>query len=124
MAVRKHETVAFDRPGGETCPRATRRPIDMAQLERQTMGDRKLEQEVLGLFSQQAALALDSMVGAGPSARKRLVHTLKGTARSLGAMRLAAACERVEGAPLDSGANRRLAAEVRAVRDYIASISR
>ena len=96
----------------------------MDQLEKQTSGDRALEQDVLAMFAQQAALTLDAIASADAAARKRLVHTLKGSASSIGAMRLAASCERVEGTPMEARAIAGLAREVGAVRDFIAAICR
>lgn len=124
MAVQRQETVAFDRPGGETCPARAGRPIDFEQLERQTFGDRALEQEVLAMFMQQATLAVDSLASADPATSQRLAHTLKGSSRSVGAVRLAALCERLEASPGDRKLVHGLARELGAIRDQIASISR
>lgn len=124
MAASRRETVAFDRPGGETCPTACKRPIDMDQLEKQTFGDRALEQDVLSMFSHQAGVALETIATSDAVARKRMAHTLKGSARSVGALRLAALCERLEAAPMDTRTHGALAREVGAVRDFIASICR
>ncbi|MFP1633288.1 Hpt domain-containing protein [Zhengella sp. ZM62] len=124
MAASRMETVAFDRPGGETSPKACRRPIDMDQLHKQTFGDRALEQEVLTLFTHQAGLVLETIATSDAAARKRLAHTLKGSARSIGASGLAVLCERLETAPTDRRTIAALAREVGAVRDFIASISR
>ena len=54
MVQKSASAVAFSMPGGETCAKARARPVDLVHLARQTMGDRALEQEVLGLFVQQA----------------------------------------------------------------------
>lgn len=124
MAATRRESVAFDRPGGETCPKASKRPIDMDQLERQTFGDRALEQDVLSMFAQQAVLALESIAASDAAGRKRLAHTLKGSARSIGATRLAMLCEKLEAAPMDTRARAGLVREVGAVCDFIAAICR
>ena len=42
-------------PGGEGAAAPRARPVDLAHLARQTLGDRALEQEVLKLFLHQAA---------------------------------------------------------------------
>ena len=124
MAASGMQTVAFGRPGGETCPKACKRPIDMDQLQKQTFGDRALEQEVLTMFAHQAGLALEAIATSDAAARKRLAHTLKGSARSIGAMRLAALCERLESAPMDGRTHGALSREVCAVRDFIAAMCR
>ena len=55
-AINKNDVVAFSMPGGEVSAvaKAKTRPIDLAHLSRQTMGDRELEREVLDLFVDQA----------------------------------------------------------------------
>lgn len=75
------------------------RPIDLVHLSKFTMGRRDLEAEILGLFRQQLAVSLDKlaaaadMAGDDPSADekawKEAAHTLKGSARGVGAWALA-----------------------------------
>ncbi len=68
-------------------------PIDLVHLARQTLGDRSLEMELLSLFERQAGHVLDRIV-AEPADRKTLGdlgHTLRGSARAIGANRVAAA---------------------------------
>ncbi len=77
----------------------TQRPIDLVHLARMTLGDRSLEREVLQLFVRQAAVLLARMGEAEPSVIAGLAHTLKGSARGLGAWRVASAAEAVELAP-------------------------
>ncbi|HRE21152.1 MAG TPA: Hpt domain-containing protein [Rhabdaerophilum sp.] len=81
----------------EAAPPSFERPIDLVHLARQTLGDRDLEREVLGLFVVQARSVLD-MLGAARDQRQRgdLAHTLKGSARSIGAWRVAAKAETCE----------------------------
>ncbi|HMQ58528.1 MAG TPA: Hpt domain-containing protein [Rhizobiaceae bacterium] len=111
-------------PGGETNRFSSGRPIDLVHLATQTMGDRDLEREVLSMFSRQAFSLSESLRGAKSEARKRLAHTLKGSARGVGAFGLAQCAERIEEAPSDRNAMRQLEARVAEVRDFIASISR
>ena len=70
--------------------------IDRAHLARMTLGDRALENEVLALFDLQASLLLARMQAAGPAAIGALAHTLKGSARGIGAWKVAEAAEHVE----------------------------
>src|SRR5262245_25042131 len=78
-------------------PRAAlERPIDLVHLARMTLGERSLEREVLQLFDRQAAILLGRMQTAPVEAIGALAHTLKGSARAIGAMRVARAAEAVE----------------------------
>lgn len=74
--------------------------IDLVHLARQTMGDEALQLELLGLFDKQAGLAIARLgeeCGAGPAQwRADLAHTLKGSARAVGARRVAAGAEAYE----------------------------
>jgi hypothetical protein len=74
--------------------------IDLKHLARMTLGERGLEAEVLTLFDRQAAVLLDHMRQAAPQAIAAFAHTLKGSARGIGAWRVAAAAEAVE---IDAG---------------------
>jgi HPt (histidine-containing phosphotransfer) domain-containing protein len=78
-------------------------PIDTEHLMRMTLGDDSLEQEVLAMFSAQAA-GLVAALAALPADASALAHTLKGSARAIGAFAVADAAERL-GAALDGGVN-------------------
>jgi HPt (histidine-containing phosphotransfer) domain-containing protein len=70
-------------------------PIDLGHLKRMTSGDPDLTREVLALFANQTtglveALAADLAGGA------TLAHTLKGSARAIGAFAVADAAEAFE----------------------------
>lgn len=124
MALRANETIAFARPGGETSGPASARPVDLVHLARQTMGDRALEQEVLGMFVQQALAVRESLAVANEAERRRLAHTLKGTARSIGAFALADCAAEIEEDPSGSAAIARLSVLIDEVRSFIAAIGR
>src|SRR5215470_11724424 len=85
-------------------PRAAlERPIDLVHLARMTLGERSLEREVLQLFDRQAAILLGRMQTAPAEALGALAHTLKGSARAIGAARVARAAEALEfAAPADT----------------------
>jgi HPt (histidine-containing phosphotransfer) domain-containing protein len=96
--------------------------IDLVHLSRQTLGDVALETELLRLFEGQAgafAARLRAPARQGEAAqdieqRIVLAHTLKGSARAIGAFALADAAEAYEDA-LRAGAEaspRRLVAEL------------
>lgn len=70
--------------------------IDEAHLGRMTLGDRRLEREVLELFLRQTAIMLDRIASAPPPMAAAAAHTLKGSARGIGAWRVARAAERLE----------------------------
>ena len=70
--------------------------IDDEHLARMTLGDRSLEREVLQIFARQAALMLERIAGAAPASAAAAAHTLKGSARGIGAWRVAKAAERLE----------------------------
>ncbi len=71
--------------------------IDVAHLNRQTMGDRTLEREVLELFRRQARILLFRFEAlTNPVERAGVAHTLKGSARGIGANRVAFAAEELE----------------------------
>jgi HPt (histidine-containing phosphotransfer) domain-containing protein len=70
-------------------------PIDIAHLERMTLGDASLEREVLAMFSAQA-VSLISILAAMPSDAAALAHTMKGSARAIGAFRVGDAAASLE----------------------------
>ena len=78
----------------------TARAIDLVHLARQTLGDCELEAELLGLFERQAGQILRQISAASTGAergfRRDLAHTLKGSARAVGADRVAAAADEYE----------------------------
>jgi len=70
--------------------------IDEVHLQRMTLGDRSLEREVLEIFAHQTTLILQRIAGAAPARAAAAAHTLKGSARGIGAWRVAKAAERLE----------------------------
>jgi HPt (histidine-containing phosphotransfer) domain-containing protein len=78
-------------------------PIDFEHLNRMTLGDAKLEREVLALFSVQSAQLTDA-IAALPEDACALAHTLKGSARAIGAVAVADAAAKLEEA-LTSGSD-------------------
>ena len=96
-------SAASDVASGST--RTTREgPIDLVQLARMTLGDRGLEREVLQLFARQVAMLVDRMQGKPVATVAAVAHTLKGSARGVGAWRVAGAAEAVEHAAESAGA--------------------
>ena len=72
------------------------RPIDLVHLARTTLGDRGLEREVLQLFDRQSTLLIARMRSVAPAGVATLAHTLNGSARGIGAWRVARAAEALE----------------------------
>jgi len=70
--------------------------IDEVHLGRMTLGDRGLEREILEIFVRQTSIMLDRIAGAGPAMMAATAHTLVGSARGIGAWRVAQAAERLE----------------------------
>ena len=119
-----HAAIAFAMPGGEGSAASCHRPVDLAHLAKQTLGDRALEQEVLKLFVQQALTARDQIAEAAPSERLRIAHNLKGSARGVGAFDVADCVAQLEAKPDDGQIVARLSSLVDEVRDFIAAINR
>ena len=74
-------------------------PIDRGHLRRMTFADPVLEREVLTLFDRQATSMLALLGAAEPQALPRLAHAVKGSARGIGAWRVARAAATLETAP-------------------------
>jgi HPt (histidine-containing phosphotransfer) domain-containing protein len=82
------------------------RPVDLVHLARQTMGNRDLEAEVLRMFVRQAPRQLAALRAAQPGAgRGDAAHSLKGSARAIGAWGVAEAAEAIEQVPAAEGAD-------------------
>jgi HPt (histidine-containing phosphotransfer) domain-containing protein len=84
--------------------------LDEAHLGRMTLGDRQLERDILQIFVRQAAMMLERIVTAEPPLAAAAAHTLVGSARGIGAWRVALAAERLEQAC--KGASRALECDV------------
>ncbi len=77
--------------------KASSRPIDLVHLSRYTLGERALEREVLQLFATQSCLYCEQLKQSPSDLDwKNAAHTIKGSARAVGAWRVAAAAECAE----------------------------
>lgn len=82
-----------ERCGTESCP------IDLEFLRRYTLGDAALEREVLELFCSHAPVILSELKSASSEkAWRNAAHSLKGSARALGAWAVARGAEQAEAA--------------------------
>lgn len=124
MAVAARETIAFSKPGGERCVPSKGRPIDLVHLTRQTLGDRALEQEVLGMFLHQLGTIREGIGFTDVEERRALAHTLKGAAAGVGAFAIADCAEQIEQSPSDDLLVRQLSELIDQARDFIAAINR
>ncbi|MBD8890443.1 Hpt domain-containing protein [Roseibium litorale] len=100
-------------------------PIDLVSLAANTLGNRDLEREVLRMFRAQTSSMMSRIdQEASDLVRKDLIHTLKGSARAIGADHVAKACEELEAVLAAGGAPdfRPLVSAVAEVNDYIGSL--
>ena len=70
--------------------------IDRAHLKAMTMGDEALARDVLALFERQSAMMMKRLPGADAKTKAEIAHALKGSARGIGAWRVADAATLVE----------------------------
>lgn len=104
----------------------TKNPIDHGHLARFTQGNRQLESEVLSLFANHLPTIIAQLHEAATSRDWRIAaHTLKGSARAVGAGELARLAEEAEGmpGPAEAAARERLIHDIEAAaakaRHYI-----
>jgi len=92
IAAQRVDQEAHQEPHQVPLPSA----IDTAHLSRMTLGDHALEIQVLELFDRQADLLMGRMREVAPAGVATLAHTLTGSARGIGAWRVADASEALE----------------------------
>ena len=79
------------------------RPVDLVHLARHTLGNRDLEREVLQLFVRQSAVYLGRLRAAHSAGDRRMAaHTIKGSARGIGAWLVADLADVFEKMPDDA----------------------
>jgi HPt (histidine-containing phosphotransfer) domain-containing protein len=101
--------------------------IDRCHLKQMTFGDHSLERELLELFDRQAAILIARMREGDAGAVATLAHTLKGSARGIGAGAVARAADAAEQAAGHAGcvaAIDRLAAAIEEARALIGELLR
>lgn len=90
------ENMALD-PQGEAHNPEFNRPVDLVHLARYTLGNRSLEREVLRLFHASCEIYLQRLKDAGEDkAWAEAAHTIKGSARGIGAWHIANSAESAE----------------------------
>jgi HPt (histidine-containing phosphotransfer) domain-containing protein len=75
------------------------RPIDLDHLDRQTLGDRTIRDEVLDIFVHQIATLQADLRGASGEARVLLAHKVKGAALGVGAHAIAECAALLQASP-------------------------
>jgi chemotaxis protein histidine kinase CheA len=100
----------------ENSPGSFDPPIDLVHLASQCMGDHELQVELLSLFRRQAPVLMSQLSSSPPLSlepRVKILHTLRGSALTVGARRVASAAWRVE--ELAAGSGERSSPDARAV---------
>ena len=101
---------------------ANSQPVDYAHLDVQAAGDKDVMREVLGLFVTHAEQVLAELEGAEDAKTwKMWTHTLKGSARGIGAFAVADAAAEAERHSLDKGKLAPLREAFIAARAFISS---
>ena len=95
--------VAGDRPISENSPISASAPVDIEHLRRYTFGDQALEKEILSLFLGQLPATMAALRNAASQRDwKVAAHTLKGSCRAVGAIKLGDIAQDVERLPYGS----------------------
>ncbi len=77
-----------------------REPVDLQHLSRYTLGDQRLDKEILQLFLAQLPETIAALSTAKSERDWKIAaHTLKGSCRAVGAWRIARLAEDAEGLP-------------------------
>lgn len=86
-----------DQAGAEGRARTSSRPVDLVHLSRYTLGERALEREILDLFCTQSRIYVELLrAAASDKAWQDAAHSLKGSAKAVGAWNVALCAERAE----------------------------
>ncbi len=119
LALNRNVEVNSER---RNCPSA-KHPVDLVHLSRQTLGERSLEIEVLSIFRSQSKLYLDRLENAKTAEERRLAaHTILGSARGIGAWRVAECAEDVQNTRACQCDLTELKAAVKDANHYIAGL--
>ena len=95
MDVRPARSFDLQAPESHGC--SNELPVDLAHLRRYTLGDKALEDEVIGLFLAQLPETIAALRSAATERDwKMAAHTLKGSSRAIGAWRMAQLAQQAE----------------------------
>jgi HPt (histidine-containing phosphotransfer) domain-containing protein len=98
-------------------------PIDMVHLQKQTMGDKVLEVEILQLFVGQSHVCLNEISSGDPTMVRAAAHRLKGAAGAIGAFRLMGAAEKLESSAGDPVCVAAVIAEMKEAENVILKLA-
>ncbi len=105
-------------------------PLDLVFLSRQTMGDVKIERDLLALFKVQCQTCRDLLTRSDVSARTKqekmnseIALRMKNSANAVGAWEIVKTALALENAPLETNHINALAHEIEIVETYLVSIS-
>lgn len=115
--------IKAESPGRAMTLDAEALPLDMEHLSRQTLGDDALAAEVLKLFYTQTRGLADRMEAADMRNRRELAHALVGSARGVGAFRIAECAARIEKGEAGSSEIMHLSSLIDEVHEFILSLS-
>lgn len=116
--------LAFRQQENAGTPAGKRRPVDLAHLSRQTMGDRDLEREVLRMFIHNARSIIGEIANSVRPDFRASAHKLKGSARAVGAFRLAEMAESCETRRPSRAMLGEIHDELACIEDFVASTQR
>lgn len=115
--------------GGKCSDPVCEKPVDLVHLARYTLGSRSLEREVLELFLTQSIMYLNRLKQAmNEKSWHDAAHTIKGSAKGIGAWQVVASAEAAESMQGKIPANRKetvvaaLEDEIRTANSYIESL--
>lgn len=100
------------------------KPVDLAHLSKQTMGDKELEIEILQLFARNTRVILHELATADKTRIVALSHRLKGSADAVGAFRVSASAMNLENNPDDSHAFAQVTTSVIEAENFILKLCR
>ncbi|OCP10305.1 MULTISPECIES: Hpt domain-containing protein [unclassified Ensifer] len=122
MAALRIAFEAPDSPGNSST--TGRKPIDLAHLAVQTMGDKALEIEVLQLFARQARQVMKEIVEGEGIHRAQAAHRLKGAALAVGAVDVAGVAGAIEQNPAEASLCDKLSTAVLEAELFILKLCR
>ncbi|MCM2455028.1 Hpt domain-containing protein [Rhizobium sp. CG4] len=103
---------------------ANSKPVDLAHLAKQTMGDKDLEIEILQLFARNTRVILHELADADHAKIVALAHRLKGSADAVGAFRVSTAARDLESNPADSNLFAQVTSSVIEAENFILKLCR
>lgn len=99
LSVELEPEMTSDASELDTCTTERDRPVDLVHLAKYTLGSRELEREVLSLFQSQSAVYVERLETADcEKSWHDAAHSLKGSAKAIGAWSVSQTAEKLENA--------------------------